>query len=183
MRAPTFTARQPLPVLSLFAPADAIAILRQAYPEVDSLQMDLHAVGPFEEWHSHGYRIRSYQAYHAVGRFEALFYSVDDGVHSFLYATDTGDFPEATWQALAGRSFDVVILEETIGAGAYGQHLNFQHFVEHVRRLRAEGMLSPGGRIVAHHLSHSWNPTHARVEAILGPHGVEVAYDGLEILL
>jgi hypothetical protein len=43
--------------------------------------------------------------------------------------------------------------------------------------------LRPGGRLVAHHMSHSGNPTHEKVEAILGPHGVEVAYDGLDIRL
>ena len=41
----------------------------------------------------------------------------------------------------------------------------------------------PGGRLIATHMSHSGNPTHEKVEAILGPHGVEVAYDGLEIVL
>ena len=44
----------------------------------------------------------AFQAYHAVDAFEALFYSIDDGQHSVLYATDTGPFPADTWQALAG---------------------------------------------------------------------------------
>lgn len=183
MRAPTFTARQPLPTLALYAPADALAILRQAYPDLDILHLEAHDVEPFENWESGGYKITSYQAYHAVGKFQCLFYSVDDGQHSFLYATDTGDFPDSTWQALTGRSFDVIILEETIGEGEYSQHMNFEHFLEHTRRFRAKGMLRPGGRIIAHHLSHSWNPTHTRVEAVLGPHGVEVAYDGMEVIL
>jgi phosphoribosyl 1,2-cyclic phosphate phosphodiesterase len=201
MRAPSFTARQPLPpcggdealppcggdealpTLALYAPADALAILRQAYPDLDILHLDVHSVGPFENWESGGYQVSSYQAYHAVGRYQCLLYSVDDGQHSFLYATDTGDFPAATWQALAGRSFDVIILEETIGSGEYSQHMNFEHFLEHTHRFRAEGHLRPGGRIIAHHLSHSWNPTHAKVEAVLGPHGVEVAYDGMEVIL
>jgi hypothetical protein len=81
------------------------------------------------------------------------------------------------------RSFDVIILEETMGDGKYDQHLGFDSFLAQASRMRAEGMLRPGGRLVAHQMSHSGNPTHEKVEAILGLHGVEVAYDGLDIRL
>jgi phosphoribosyl 1,2-cyclic phosphate phosphodiesterase len=116
-----------------------------------------------------------------VDHLESLFYSIDDGRHSFLYATDTGRFPADTWQALAGKTFDVIILEETMGDGLYTQHMGFNTFLEHAQRMRAEGMLRPGGRLIAHHMSHSGNPTHEKLQAIFTPHGVEVAYDGLEI--
>jgi hypothetical protein len=106
---------------------------------------------------------------------------VEDGRNAFLYATDTGAFPEDTWNALAGRTFDAIVLEETLGVGSYTQHMNFASFGEHVEQMRKMGMLRPGGRVFAQHISHSGNPTHAKVEAVLAPHGVEVAYDGLEV--
>jgi adenosylcobinamide kinase/adenosylcobinamide-phosphate guanylyltransferase len=123
-----------------------------------------------------------------VESLEALFYSIEDGPQvsapaAILYATDTGSFPEDTRQALLGRSFDVIIMEETMGAGHYNQRLGFDSFLEQVQWMRTAGMLRPGGRVIAQHFSHSGNPPHAQLEAILNPQDVEVAYDGLEIIL
>jgi len=183
MRGLPFTADLPIPTLKLFGPHDAADMLSAAYPDLAALRLETHTVHAFDEWQNGGYRFNAYRAYHAIHDLEALFYAVDDGAHAFLYATDTGPFPAETWQALAGRTFDVIILEETLGDGHYDQHLGLDSFLEHVARMRAAQMLRPGGRIIAHHLSHSGNPSHAQLEAILAPHGVEVAYDGLEVIL
>ncbi len=180
MREDPFTGNQPIPTLNLYAPPDAAAMIHAKYPDLSALRLNVKSVGPFETWEDHGYQITSYRAYHAVGSLDCLFYSVGDGKKNFLYATDTGNFPDETWQALAGRVFDSIILEETLGEdGSYAMHLGFEGFLDHVRRMRSMGMLKPGGRIIAHHLSHSGNPTHEKTEKILGPHGVEVAYDGM----
>lgn len=180
MRGQPFTARLPIPTLNLFGPPDAIQAVHQAYPHLDELRMTAQAVNAFTTWETNGYQMTSYQAYHAIGgELTCLFYSISDGKHNILYATDTGPFPEATWQALSGRVFDVMILEETLGNGTYAAHLGFEGFLDHCRRFTREGLLKPGGRIIAHHLSHSGNPPHAELEAILNPHGVEVAYDGM----
>jgi phosphoribosyl 1,2-cyclic phosphate phosphodiesterase len=183
MRKASFTANQPIPTLRLFGPQDVTAALSQEYPDLDSLRMETHAVQAFQTWQDRAYSFTAYRAYHAVDHLDALFYSVEEGQRAFLYATDTGSFPAETWSALSGRSFDVIILEETLGIENYTQHMGFDTFLEHIRRMRAEGMLRPGGLVIAHHLSHSGNPPHARLEAILEPHGVEVAYDGFEINL
>ena len=183
MRGPSFTNGQVIPTLRVFGPAEVGAALKEAFPNLAELCMETAAVHAFDSWKNDGYEFTAFHAYHAVNDLEALFYAVDDGQHAFLYATDTGSFPEDTWQALAGRSFDVIILEETLGTGTYDQHLGFDTFLLHVKRMRAEGMLRAGGRIIAHHMSHSSNPPHAQVEAILNPHGVEVAYDGLVVNL
>lgn len=183
MRGKAFTGGQSIPNLCLYGPRDISAALEQAYPDLSLLRMETHTVHAFDTWQEGGYFFSAYQAYHAVDYLETLFYSVEDGRHACLYATDTGRFPENTWQALAGKNFDVIILEETLGSGSYTQHMNFETFLEHTGRMRAEGMLRPGGRLIAHHLSHSGNPTHEKVQAILGPYGVEVAYDGLDIQL
>ncbi len=183
MRKSDFTGRLAIPILKIYGPQDVTGALDQLVPDLSILQMETHTVRAFESWQNGAYSFAAYQANHAVGRLECLFYSVNDGKHAFLYATDTGPFTAGTWQALAGKSFDVIILEETMGTGQYDFHMGFDAFIEHARRMRAEGMLRPGGRIIAHHMSHSSNPTHEKVEAILCPHGVEVAYDGLDIRL
>jgi phosphoribosyl 1,2-cyclic phosphate phosphodiesterase len=180
-RQEAFTGKTDLPTLRLFTPPDAAAMLVKMFPDLDAVHMAVHSVKPFEEWDCSGYHFTSLKAYHAIDSLDCLFYAVAEGEHSFLYATDTGPFPAETWQALAGRSFDAIILEETLGSGKWTQHLGFDTFLDHVKRFRAEGMLKPGGRIIAHHMSHSANPTHAKLEAIFTPHGVEVAYDGMVV--
>jgi len=183
MRRKSFTGGLDIPVMHLFCPPDAAEALANSGHSSQEQRLELHPIQAFDVWQAGDYTITAYEAYHAIGLLETVFYSIDDGQHAILYATDTGPFTEQTWQALAGKTFDVIILEETLGVGQYTQHLGFDDFIEHAGRMRAGGMLRPGGRLIAHHMSHSGNPTHEKVEAILGPHGIEVAYDGLDIRL
>jgi phosphoribosyl 1,2-cyclic phosphate phosphodiesterase len=183
MRAKGFTSGLTIPTLDLFCPQEAADALAQLFPDPSTAQMEVHTVHAFDCWQHGKYTFTAYHAYHAIGHLETLFYSIEDGQKSFLYATDTGPFPEDTWAVLAGRTFDVIILEETMGTGHYSQHIGFDDFIDHADRMRALGMLKPGGRFIAHHMSHTANPSHEEIEAILGPHGVEVAFDGLVIVL
>lgn len=183
MRKDDFTAKLPIPTMHVFGPREVTSGLESLAPDLAILRTEAHTVHAFDCWQRNGYTFNAYRAYHAVDHLEALFYSVDDGQHSMLYATDTGPFPADTWQALQGKSFDVIVLEETMGTGQYNQHMGFESFLDHAQRMREAGMLRPGGRLIAHHFSHTNNPTHEKIEAILGPNGVEVAYDGLEVIL
>jgi phosphoribosyl 1,2-cyclic phosphate phosphodiesterase len=157
--------------------------VHNSFPDLETVLMDVQTVAPFEKWEHGSYRFVSYDAFHGEARTQCLLYSVDDGEHRFLYAADTGPFPEATWQALAGQTFDVIILEETMGFGEYPQHMNWRSFLAHHRQFRENGMLRPGGKVIATHIGHNCNPAHERVVQILEPHGVTVAYDGLVIEL
>jgi phosphoribosyl 1,2-cyclic phosphate phosphodiesterase len=183
MRGDAFTGKLPPPTLQLYGPQEVATILADSFKDLAALHVESHTVHAFNSWENDGYTFTAYQAFHAVDSLEALFYSVDDGEHACLYATDTGSFPEDTRKALKGRSFDVIIMEETMGEGQYAQHLGFTTFLEQVQWMRAEGMLRPGGRVIAHHLSHSGNPLHEQLVTLFSPHDVEVAYDGLEIIL
>jgi phosphoribosyl 1,2-cyclic phosphate phosphodiesterase len=183
MRSVVFTGKLPPPTLHLYGSRDVAAILSESFPDQTIIHLESQAVKAFESWKSGRYTITAYRAFHAVDSLEALFYGLDDGNHAILYATDTGSFPEDTRQALKGRSFDVIILEETMGGGNYEQHLGFDTFLEQVQWIRKAGLLRPGGRIVATHFSHSGNPLHAELEAIFRPYEVEVAFDGMEINL
>jgi len=182
MRADAFTGQKPPPTLHLYGPRDVAAILEQGSQDLGVIHLESHTVRAFDQWESQGYHIRAYHAHHAVGSLEALFYSVDDGKHAILYATDTGRFPEDTRKALVGHTFNVIVLEETLGNADYDQHLGFESFMEQVRWIRSEGLIRPRGRVIAHHFSHSGNPLHEELEAFFQPHGVGVAYDGMEIV-
>jgi phosphoribosyl 1,2-cyclic phosphate phosphodiesterase len=183
MRADAFTGKLPPPTLHLYGSRDVAGILNESFPDQTVIHLESHTVRAFESWQSGGYTITAYRAFHAVDSLEALFYSLEDGKHAILYATDTGSFPEDTRQALMGRSFDVIILEETMGEGNYEQHLGFDSFLEQVEWIHAVGLLRPGGRVIATHFSHSGNPLHTELEVIFRPYEVEVAFDGMEINL
>ena len=205
MRRETFTAHVAVPTLHLFGPKEVIEAFPRpaelpapsALPEISTwskpaqepgntielaaLRMRVTGVHAFERWQAGTYRCQAFRAHHAVGALEALFYSIDDGQKAFLYASDTGPFPEDTWQALAGQAFDAIIMEETMGSGAYNQHMGFEDFFQHVTRMREMSLLRPGGRLIATHFSHTSNPSHGELEAIFNPRGIEVAYDGLTL--
>jgi phosphoribosyl 1,2-cyclic phosphate phosphodiesterase len=183
MRADAFTGKMPPPSMRLFGSQDVSAGLAVDFADLSALHLDFQRVRAFDTWQSGAYTITAYHALHAMGSLEALFYSVDDGKHALLYATDTGLFPEDTRQALLGRSFDAIVLEETMGTGNYEGHLGFETFPEQVRWLRDARLLRPGGRILATHFSHSGNPLHEELVERFTPLGVEIAYDGLEIIL
>jgi len=183
LRRRAFTGGLEIPPLRLYGPRDVTGALEKAAPDLSALSMQVRPVSAFQSWQHGGYRFCTYRAYHAIGEYEAIFYEVGDGQKSFLYVTDTGLLPDETWQALAGKSFDAIIMEETLGSGNYAQHLGFETFRETAGRMRAAGMLRPGGRFFAHHFSHSGNPLHAQLEAHFAPQGVEVAYDGLVVEL
>ena len=183
LRRKPFTGGLEIPTLDLFGPRDVTDTLERSRPDLSILRMKAHPVSAFQTWSHSGYTFSTFKANHAIGEYEAIFYSVGDEQHSFLYVTDTGLLPEETWRALAGKSFDSIILEETLGTGTYAQHLGFDTFRETAARMRAGGLLRPGGRLIAHHISHSGNPVHEELEALFAPDGVEVAYDGMEVIL
>jgi phosphoribosyl 1,2-cyclic phosphate phosphodiesterase len=183
MRADAFTGKMAPPRLRLYGSQDVSASLAVDFTDLSTLHLDFQRVRAFDTWQSGAYTITAYHALHAMGSLEALFYSVDDGKHALLYATDTGLFPGDTRQALLGRSFDVIVLEETMGTGNYEGHLGFESFPRQVSWFHEAGLLRPGGRVLATHFSHSGNPLHTELAARFVPLGVEVAYDGLEIVL
>jgi len=181
MRGDAFTGKLPPPRLRLYGPTEVGETLHNLYADLSDLHLEANTVHAGDSWEEGDYTFNAFRAYHAVGRLEALFYSVEDEKKSFLYVTDTGLFPEETKQALMGRSFDLIVMEETMGDGDYDQHLGFDSFLQQVGWMRGQNMLRAGGRIIAHHFSHSNNPLHEALKTILNPHGIEVAYDGLVI--
>ncbi len=80
----------------LCTPLDVVQAIQAAFPNLDEVLMDVQRIRPFESWEHGGYSFTSYQAFHAEGHIESLFYGIDDGHQRCLYATDTGPFPEAT---------------------------------------------------------------------------------------
>jgi phosphoribosyl 1,2-cyclic phosphate phosphodiesterase len=55
--------------------------------------------------------------------------------------------------------------------------------VETMQKLDEIGAMSPHCRRIATHISHNCGSSHEQLVDFFAPHGIEVAYDGLEVEL
>jgi len=96
-----------------------------------------------------------------------------------LYATDTGPLPASTLAAVAGRGYDVVLLEQTFGELLTHTpgHLDLVTFAQTVRQLRDNGAVTEDTDVVAIHLGHH-DPSPERLSQRLAPVGARVVADG-----
>lgn len=75
-----------------------------------------------------------------------------------------------------------MILDHTYGININGGgHLNANQFIEHLKRMKEEGLLKENARILATHISHEGNPVHSELVELGKKNGYEIAYDGLVI--
>ena len=153
-------------------------------PQVgERLNLEIHQVEALQTFTAGPYRVTAFPANHDPA-VEPLLYAIEADGRGIFYGTDTGPLPEETWRAFHRHNlrFDVVILDHTYGTGAgSGDHLNARQFIEHVARMREEGLLAGDARVFAQHLGHTDNPVHPELVEIAAQHGYEVAYDGLTV--
>lgn len=162
-----------------FAPASLLD------PEVgERLNLEIHQIEALQSFTAGPYRVTAFPANHdpTVG---PLLYAIEADGRSIFYGVDTAPLPEETWRAFGQHNlrFDVVILDHTYGIGeGASDHLNVRQFIEHVARMREEGLLAGDARVFAHHLAHDSNPVHPELAEIAAQYGYEVAYDGLTVV-
>jgi adenosylcobinamide kinase/adenosylcobinamide-phosphate guanylyltransferase len=96
-----------------------------------------------------------------------------------LYATDTGSLPPETVEAVAGRAYDLVLLELTFGTRTdHGTgHLDDATFPRELARLRAVGAVTDDTDVVAVHLGHH-NPPEPGLSRRLAAWGARAVGDG-----
>ena len=91
-------------------------------------------------------------------------------VGNVAYCTDTNSIPETSWPLLEG--LDVLVLD-ALRPRPHPTHFSLQEAIDAARRLRPK-------RTLFTHMSHELE--HEATNAGLPP-GMELAYDGLRILL
>ncbi len=153
-------------------------------PEVgERLNLEIHQIEPLQSFTIGRYRVTAFPANHDPA-VDPLLYAVEADGRSIFYGTDTATLPEETWQAFHRRKmrFDVLILDHTYGPDEPGSdHLSARQFIEHVARLRQEGLLTGEARVLATHIAHEGNPAHPQLADFAARHGYEIAYDGLTV--
>ncbi len=116
----------------------------------------------------------------------SLLFAVEEGGKAFLYATDTMRLTDAAWRLFEARTlrFDAVAIDHTYGPGTPGGgHLCADEAAEEISRMRREGVLKPGGRAFATHISHEGMPLHEELEEYARARGYDIAWDGLTVEL
>lgn len=151
-------------------------------PEAEKrLNLKIHPIKPLKSFAVGRYRVTSFPANHAPTS-GAMLYAVEVDGRSIFYGTDTASLPEPTWQAFheCQMRFDAVILDHTYGPNQEGSdHLSAHQVIEHLARMRREGLLTHNARAFATHIAHEGNPAHPELVEFANRHGYEVAYDGL----
>ncbi|MEE9615727.1 MAG: MBL fold metallo-hydrolase [Anaerolineae bacterium] len=178
----------PITPLHIFGPGPVTRAFRRNHHYWSMLAekgaVSLETVRAGQRWQSGQYQITALSATHDSNR-TALLYIVSNGTRKLFYATDSGPLSERAWHIVAREApFDAVLMEETMGrTPRSGDHHNMESFLRAHRRFVGEGWLTRDAPFVAFHFSHQSNPPHDELVRYLAPHGVLVAYDGMELTL
>lgn len=120
-----------------------------------------------------GYTVRVLDAEHPD---DAVLYDVTgpDGGR-LLYATDTGVLPPDMVDAVAGRDFDIVLLE--LAGTPIPSHLTLDTWPDQVARLREVGAVTERTQVLAIHVGHH-NPPPDELDRQLAALGARAGLDG-----
>lgn len=165
--------------LEVVGPADALEVCRPWVGPDDPVRFTPVAAGDALTVGRH--EVRVLPARHRVFRDgDAVLYDITgpDGAR-LLWASDTGPWDRAWFDAVSGARFDAVFLEETLGdreeISAY--HLGLPRFADMLGRLRAVGAVDEATEVVAVHLGHH-NPLPGELGRRLAALGARVGDDG-----
>jgi len=150
---------------------------------IERMNIEILPVKPLQSFVVGKYNVTAFSTAHDVS-VNSLVYAIAEDDFTVFYGTDTDVLPEETWNGFRekGLRFNIVILDHTYGPDAdSGGHLNANRFIEQIKRMKNENLLTENARILATHISHEGNPLHAELSEYAAKHGYEIAYDGLVV--
>ena len=149
------------------------------------LKIKIQEIKPFESYLINGYQIIGYPANHDINN-EALIYLIKKNDISIFYGTDTSIFLDSVWHSIIERkkTFDIVILDHTYGIGFDStDHLATSDFINLIRRLKDENIVTMNSHVYATHISHEGMKEHDEFNKFALENGYELAYDGLIVII
>lgn len=129
------------------------------------------------------YDVTPIRAYHKLD--ENSFNFIIKGDKTLLYAADTGNYRDATWEFLHGWKLDGAVIECTDGFNPteYWGHLSCVELVAVVGKLRRMGCLSDRSKVCTTHHAATGEATYDELRSFLEPHGIIAGYDGIKLEL
>jgi phosphoribosyl 1,2-cyclic phosphate phosphodiesterase len=102
---------------------------------------------------------------------------------TLFYGHDSGQYPDATVEALRNTPLDIALFDCTSGSETTRNegHMDMHGVLTSIQRLRAVGAVSESTQLIATHFSHNGKALHRELVALLQPHGIETAYDGMVV--
>jgi phosphoribosyl 1,2-cyclic phosphate phosphodiesterase len=184
LRRPVFIASTPVETLHIYGNRSVEALLQEFEKKEGARACsDFHYMAPFQPVEAGGYTVTSLIARHSSDE-ECLNYIARHEGKALLYAHDTGIYPDATWNFLAGAGirFDLVSLDCTSMTGRDGTyHMGLQDNNEVRRRLFDMGAADKKTVFVVNHFSHNGGLNHEELSRAAGAEGYIASWDGMEI--
>lgn len=165
--------------------ADSVCALIERLPQwaKDPERLAWREVFEYQPFQAEGYTCTPLLAAH--GKHDGIkcyIYMIEKDGKRLLYGNDTGNFPQQTWDYIAGKRFDLVSLDCTMLRIKEGtNHMGIEDVLEVKQRLIDLGCADDSTVWVITHFSHNGGILHEELEEIMKPHGFIVAYDGCEV--
>lgn len=155
-----------------------------ALPEMEAYgELELHTIKPYVPFEAGGYRVTALEADH--GAPESVFYIIEKGGKSILYAHDTGIFPEKSWEYLEwlGVCFDIVSLDCTNVLLEWDNknHMGLTGNEQVKKRLESIGCIDSHTRCIVNHFSHNGLAGYDELVPKAREKGFEVSYDSMTV--
>ena len=151
---------------------------------VQNERVNLNIIKAFEPFEIEDYRIIPLKADHDVTT-EPVFYIIEHGDKTLLYANDTGCFLHETWEYLAKyeRRFDMISLDCTamLLPNFRHSHMGLDTNIELIEKLREMGLCDDKTTVYVNHFSHNGKATHEELVVEAAKYGFGVTYDGCEV--
>lgn len=140
-----------------------------------------HEIVPFQPFEAEGYRFTPLKADHDQSA-GAVFYIIEHGDKSMLYAHDTGYFPDESWEYLTkcGVKFDFISLDCTNGFLEYsGGHMGLLPCKKVHERFMEMGLCDENTKVCLNHFSHNGaGATYEKMIEKAAEFGFDVSHDG-----
>jgi L-ascorbate metabolism protein UlaG (beta-lactamase superfamily) len=127
------------------------------------------------------YRIRAVSANHATCS-EAVHFLISDGHQCLYYGLDGAWLTYDAVDAIKKSEVDLAVLDATIG-DVPGDYRIFEHNNLHMVLEMKQSLEKYVKRFCIIHMARTLHTSQTELEARMAPHGVTVAYDGLELEL
>ncbi|MGC4043872.1 MAG: MBL fold metallo-hydrolase [Armatimonas sp.] len=165
-------------------------LIRKMYGEMahffEPAPLLFHAVEPLRSYKVGGLGVTPIMAHHKRDELCLNYIFQKDGKR-VLYASDTGWYDPPTWEFLEGDGveLDLVVLEcgKGISENSYDGHMSLNDCIRFRERLVAANTIKPDTPIYLTHICHTGQLLHDELVERAAPHGLLVAYDGLELTL
>ncbi len=199
MRKPIFSHFIDKKYLKIFGNSKVVEGIKFYNLESEDTKIIAQVLRPFQTIEEEGYSITALLADHQRGE-ECLIYLISKSVarpnggqpshlpladeegKTLLWGTDTGFFPERTWEALSKAKLDLVVLDTTSGPhSSPSYHMGIPEVVRTKERMLKEGIADSHTIFVATHFSHNGGLLHEELEKVLSPHGIYTAWDGFTL--